>query len=86
MLEWLIELLTPFFTSLGVSAADINSYIHSLSIYIYIIAHIVYIIYVFSYNLYGLDLLHSGNIFTIYECMLLILKIYSLNLYVFYSC
>lgn len=38
MLEWLIELLTPFFTSLGVSAADINSYIHSLSIYIYIIA------------------------------------------------
>jgi len=35
MLEWLIELLTPFFTSLGVSAADINSYIHSLSIYIY---------------------------------------------------
>lgn len=40
MLEWLIELLTPFFTSLGVSAADINSYIHSLSIYIYILSQV----------------------------------------------
>ena len=37
MIDLLIRLLTPFLKSLGVSEADINSYIHSISSYIYVI-------------------------------------------------
>lgn len=37
MIDWLIELLTPFFVSMGASVADVSNYIRLLSVYIYAI-------------------------------------------------
>lgn len=37
MLQWLIDLLTPIFTSMGVSEVDVQTYVNSLSGYIYAI-------------------------------------------------
>lgn len=37
MLQYLVDLLTPFFESMGVSPTDVNQYVHALSGYIYAI-------------------------------------------------
>ena len=37
MLQWLIDLLTPVFTGMGVSEVDVQTYVNSLSGYIYAI-------------------------------------------------
>ena len=37
MLQWLIDVLTPIFVSMGVSPTDVESYVHNLGGYIYAI-------------------------------------------------
>ena len=37
MLQWLIWMLTPIFTKMGVSEVDVQTYVNSLSGYIYAI-------------------------------------------------
>ena len=37
MIQWLIKVLTPIFTSMGVSTTDVEQYVNSLSGYIYAI-------------------------------------------------
>ena len=37
MIEFLVELLSPFFLSLGVSQADIDNYANQLSGYVYVV-------------------------------------------------
>ena len=37
MIQWLIKVLTPIFTNMGVSTTDVEQYVNSLSGYIYAI-------------------------------------------------